>query len=322
MTEPIIRTKGREPFCFVRQAILEDARLGVAARVLAAWLSGRPEGWEVHPDHVMRTLDFGKTMWQTARLQLIEAGYLRTGQRCLSGGRFGPAWYEFDEIPQDPPPAEVTGAGFPGSGESGPGRAVDGRPAAGQPGCLPTTPVTPTPRTPRTPPPTGLGAGAPGSGGRCLEVGGAPGANTPTLGARLGEFLSSADARHVDELSAGASADQIDAAEQAIRTMRARGTARDFVAYCKGMARKAALGVVTRPAPQKSQASGPKPRSDLAGHYADHGMLGHIEVAADGISWRTDRGMLAGKDAAKLWSEVDAGMLELRASVPAMGRRA
>jgi len=110
----------------VPEPLVEDPRLSHAAVRLGVWLCIRPPGWKVRPGHVMGQLRFGKDLYQRARRELIDAGYLVIEVARAERGRFGETVWEFDRCPTNAAGAGITGAGKAGAGD----------PGAGEPGHL------------------------------------------------------------------------------------------------------------------------------------------------------------------------------------------
>ncbi len=116
------RLRHRGPrFVSIPVVLLEDGRLSGNARTLGAWIASRPDGWKFYPEYIKRQLSLGKDAYQTAKRQLVDAGWLVT-EIVREGGRYAsPEWtFCFDH---EPPagPVEATGAGKPGSGSAGDG---------------------------------------------------------------------------------------------------------------------------------------------------------------------------------------------------------
>lgn len=123
-----VKVQNRSPWCAVPEALLQDGRLGHAAARLGAWLSGRPDGWEVKKWHAMKVLHLGETLWDRSTRELKAAGYLITVP-VRSGGRWAGQDYIFDPMGQHPcapsednptpPEADLPGAVGPGTVEPG-----------------------------------------------------------------------------------------------------------------------------------------------------------------------------------------------------------
>ena len=101
MSESIQIHKRIKPYGIVQQSLLQDTRLSTTARLLAAWLAVRPDGWKVWRCDVLRKLGIGEQAYLSARKQLIEVGYLVvSGQRRVENGRFSNAEMTFVEEPE------------------------------------------------------------------------------------------------------------------------------------------------------------------------------------------------------------------------------
>lgn len=70
-------------------ALLEDLRLGLDARAVAAWLATRPDGWQIAVRPLCKRLGLGRDRWQRIARELTAAGYLerRCAPAAAAGGR-------------------------------------------------------------------------------------------------------------------------------------------------------------------------------------------------------------------------------------------
>lgn len=73
----------------VPEKLLEDERLSLDSRLVAAWLATRPEGWTIVISALRQRLKIGKDKWLRIAQELVAAGYVT--RRKMSGqsrGRF------------------------------------------------------------------------------------------------------------------------------------------------------------------------------------------------------------------------------------------
>jgi hypothetical protein len=114
----------------VPEALLEDDRLSLDSRAVAAWLAIKPRGWLIVVPVLVKRMRLGKDRWQRIARELEAAGYL--SRSCGPGANGRWQW----SVVFNPNPAGTgfTGAGFPGSGEIDSGPAVDGPPGAAEHG--------------------------------------------------------------------------------------------------------------------------------------------------------------------------------------------
>lgn len=81
-------------------ALLEDDRLALDTRAVAAWLAVRPDGWQISVAHMQRALDLKKDRWWRVAGELEQAGYLRRS-KAPTGPRGAWVWtIEFCPIPE------------------------------------------------------------------------------------------------------------------------------------------------------------------------------------------------------------------------------
>ena len=117
----------------VPEALLEDVRLDLDSRAVAAWLAVKPAGWQISVTCLRMRLSFhgkkilGKDRWQRIALELESAGYLFRRKINGQGGQW--VWH----ITFNPVPTSETIAGFAGSGTAARGATTDGLAGAGQP---------------------------------------------------------------------------------------------------------------------------------------------------------------------------------------------
>lgn len=118
----------------VPEALLEDNRLELDSRAVAAWLAVKQDGWQILVG-VLRTrlargdqTLLGKDRWQRIANELESAGYLTRKKVNGQGGRWN--WH----ITFTPVPEDHTSGGFPGSGATSNRLPSTGLAGSGQPG--------------------------------------------------------------------------------------------------------------------------------------------------------------------------------------------
>lgn len=118
----------------VPEALLEDIRLDLDSRAVAAWLAVKPSGWQISVTSLRMRLSLqgkkmlGKDRWQRIALELESAGYLFRRKVNGKGGQW--VWH----ITFNPVPASLTVAVSDGSGSATRGSPADGMAGGGQPG--------------------------------------------------------------------------------------------------------------------------------------------------------------------------------------------
>lgn len=100
-------------------ALLEDARLDLDSRAVAAWLGTRPDGWQIAVGPLCRALDLGRDRWRRIARELEAAGYL--ARRVAPTGPGGKMVWTIDFC------AAPTMAAFSVAGQPGDGVAVAGQ---------------------------------------------------------------------------------------------------------------------------------------------------------------------------------------------------
>lgn len=116
----------------VPEALLEDERLGLDSRAVAAWLAIKPAGWLVSVQALRARLQIRKDRWQRIANELESACYLTREKRQGAGGKW--IWnIEFNPAPPDVPETRAV-AGFPGSGQTVSGDTAHGSAGDGEPG--------------------------------------------------------------------------------------------------------------------------------------------------------------------------------------------
>ena len=82
----------------VPDALLEDTRLSLSTRAVAAWICGRAPGWKFYKWHILKTLGLGLDTWWNVRRQLMATGYLVAFQPRAEAGRFNKMVLRFDPV--------------------------------------------------------------------------------------------------------------------------------------------------------------------------------------------------------------------------------
>ena len=100
-------------------ALLDDRRLDLDTRAVAAWLATRPDGWQIAIGPMCRALGLGRDRWRRIARELEAAGYL--ARRVAPTGAGGKMVWTIDFC------AAPTMAGFSVAGQPGDGVAVAGQ---------------------------------------------------------------------------------------------------------------------------------------------------------------------------------------------------
>lgn len=82
-----ITVKKTRPWAAVPNDLLEDRSLSLRARLVLAWMVGRPDGWEIMVWHMCSTLDMSDHVWASIRKELEAAGYYQQDRRRAEDGR-------------------------------------------------------------------------------------------------------------------------------------------------------------------------------------------------------------------------------------------
>lgn len=130
----VVQVRHTTRYGAVPEALLEDKRLDLDSRAVAAWLAVKQDGWQILVG-VLRTrlvrgdqLLLGKDRWQRIANELESAGYLTRKKVNGQGGRWN--WH----ITFTPVPEGDTSGGFSGSGATSHGLPNTGSAGSGQPG--------------------------------------------------------------------------------------------------------------------------------------------------------------------------------------------
>ncbi len=139
----VVQVQHRARWGAVPEALLEDDRLDLDSRAVAAWLAVKPNNWQISVTALRRRLArkgqsahisesddkvpmLGKDRWQRIASELEAAGYLIRRRTNGPGGHW--IW----NIVFNPEPASM--GGFAGDGLPVPGAATAGSTTAGHPG--------------------------------------------------------------------------------------------------------------------------------------------------------------------------------------------
>lgn len=102
MTAPassLLRVKNKHRFGIVPDRLLEDKRLSLSARAVAAWLAGRGDGFEIHIGTMRRILGISEFVWKRTRKELENIGWWNSERITGPGGTF--CWeHEFEYLDQ------------------------------------------------------------------------------------------------------------------------------------------------------------------------------------------------------------------------------
>lgn len=126
----------------VPEALLEDRRLGLDTRAVAAWLAIKASGWQIKISYLRCSLalpgktELGKDLWQRIAAELESAGYLSRTKLKGSNGLW--LWH----ITFNPAPPNATIAGSAGYGAATHGSVGHGAPTDGQAGHIPKQRIT------------------------------------------------------------------------------------------------------------------------------------------------------------------------------------
>lgn len=116
----------------VPESLLEDNRLDLDSRAVAAWLAVKPAGWQISIKNLRKRLAridkeiLGKDRWQRIAHELESAGYLSRKKVNGKGGHW--VWH----IVFNPVPASGTVAGFASYGLAARGTTADGTAGDGE----------------------------------------------------------------------------------------------------------------------------------------------------------------------------------------------
>ncbi|MBN8745499.1 MAG: hypothetical protein J0I24_14535 [Thiomonas arsenitoxydans] len=122
----------------VPTALIEDARLSLEARAVAAWLATRPPGWQIAVPPLCRTLGLGRDRWRRVAREMEDAGYLsrrahqggtiqKNGRQHAGTWRWEILFCAVPHISDTTETAKPSMDGFSGDGTSGDGTSGDGK---------------------------------------------------------------------------------------------------------------------------------------------------------------------------------------------------
>lgn len=244
MTSERISINKHKPWGSVPEGLIEDTQLGVAARLVGAWLCIRPPGWILHRDHMLKTLGIGLDAWWRARRQLIDARYFLVSPR-REGGRFCGSDLNFYSEPQ-PESSSSTAQGFPEPGKSEPGKSEPGKPLPLTRTLVPRTLKTKTQVPPDHVIHSLVKKVATVGGGIFVDHEDSRGQNNQIH--RLSDVLrlNGPLAQDLDKRSKGATLDQLELLKVVYEAQKASGGIRGD-GWLKSMAARAAQGLITGP---------------------------------------------------------------------------
>ena len=76
----------RRPYSIVDQRIFR-LRLSVTARLVLAWVDGRPAGWRFRLEHMWREVNITRAQWLCAKRELKDAGFFAQTRRQRALGK-------------------------------------------------------------------------------------------------------------------------------------------------------------------------------------------------------------------------------------------
>lgn len=231
-----IKINTKRPWGAVPESLLTDKRLGHAACRLGCWLATRPNDWVVHRSHAMGELSLGIDAWQSARRQLVAAGYLKIAGQAREKGVFRHLLLEFDPQP-DIPDKQKQFASTVG-GKTAHGSTARGSTVHGFATHLTTIEVKQKQLKQKQ---------QPQQGGCEFQVVQEVSANSQSQSLKLSEVLGLAgeQARQLDLLAQGATIVQLELLKAAHAGALEAGTIKNEGAWLSMMARKAAGGGIT-----------------------------------------------------------------------------
>lgn len=312
---------GGEGWGIVGEKLLQDTRLDLSTRCVAAWLCTRPKNWVLHGTHVAKVLGISRGVWLKARSQLIREGYLTCSKPRLLGGEFGDQIYRFS------PHGGFTKVCFtdPGAADGGVARVGEAaaipKPSLAKPFIKKPPPHARAPNAQQTEGGSKAKNGVEGS--HCVAV--APPGTGAGLGSQLSDLLTASEQLRVDAASLGASVDQLRRAESAVRAAFFAGKARDLAGLAVALAKRAKAGEVGAPlappaAPNSSSATDAvvwARRATFEGQFVAH-RDGVLVVENRGRSMRFVRGkhrsVMAGPNLELIWRLIESS--EMPAPTP------
>lgn len=98
---PKVRIKNRNRFSIVPDSLLEEKTISLPARLVAAWLVGRSDNFEIRIADLRRILDISEPAWSRIRRELEGVGWWSSERKSGPGGIF--VWEHFFEFTADLP---------------------------------------------------------------------------------------------------------------------------------------------------------------------------------------------------------------------------
>lgn len=96
-----------EPYAKVPQRVLENRQLSLEARLVLAWLIGRPRGWQLSVSHLCTTLGLPNQKWRRIRSELEQLGFFVQQRIRCNNGQY--TWrHTWSAIPHKPTNGETT----------------------------------------------------------------------------------------------------------------------------------------------------------------------------------------------------------------------
>lgn len=129
----VVQVRHATRYGAVPEALLEDSRLDLDSRAVAAWLAVKQDGWQILVGVLRARLVLGdqallgKDRWQRIANELEAAGYLTRTKVNGHDGRWN--WHiTFTPVPENRTRAGLAGSGATSAGMPGAGAPVDGQP--------------------------------------------------------------------------------------------------------------------------------------------------------------------------------------------------
>lgn len=130
-----ITVRKRRKWSAVPDDVLEDIRLSLRARAVLGWMLGRPDGWEIQIEHMLRVLGLTEFVWAAIRTELQQAGYYRQTRVRQANGTI--TWIKDVLDPPEPPSPRESGMVKTIRGSAGDGSAARGAAMHGSLGDIP-----------------------------------------------------------------------------------------------------------------------------------------------------------------------------------------
>ncbi len=93
----------RQRYSSISDLVLEDKRISLRARLVLAWMLGRPDGWIIYVGHMQRVLGVSEYVWVSIRNELESVGYYRQWRSQDASGKI--IWHrEVTDTPVPPSP--------------------------------------------------------------------------------------------------------------------------------------------------------------------------------------------------------------------------